>query len=115
MAAHPEVYDLIEEGVKKVNAELAEDPKMAASQVKRFLVLHKALDADDGELTRTRKVKRGFVAERYEILIDALYGGDKNCHIETEVTFEDGRKGAISGDLEIRDVETIALEYKKAS
>jgi long-chain acyl-CoA synthetase len=115
LAAHPEVYDLIEEGVKKVNAELAEDPKMAASQVKRFLVLHKALDADDGELTRTRKVKRGFVAERYGILIDALYGGDKNCHIETEVTFEDGRKGAISGDLEIRDVETIVLEYKKAS
>ena len=115
LAAHPEVYDLIEEGVKKVNAELAEDPKMAASQVKRFLVLHKALDADDGELTRTRKVKRGFVAERYGILVDALYGGDKNCHIETEVTFEDGRKGAISGDLEIRDVETIALEYKKAS
>ncbi len=115
LAARPEVYALIEDSVRKVNSELAEDPRMAASQVRRFLVLHKALDADDGELTRTRKVRRGFVAERYGVLVDALYGGKKNCYVETEVTFEDGRKGAISGDLEIRDVEIAPIEYKKAS
>jgi len=115
LAARPEVYALIEDSVRKVNSELAEDPRMAASQVRRFLVLHKVLDADDGELTRTRKVRRGFVAEKYGVLVDALYGGKKNCYVETEVTFEDGRKGAISGDLEIRDVEIAPVEYKKAS
>ncbi len=115
LAARSEVYALIEDSVRKVNSELAEDPRMAASQVRRFLVLHKVLDADDGELTRTRKVRRGFVAEKYGVLVDALYGGKKNCYVETEVTFEDGRKGAISGDLEIRDVEIAPVEYKKAS
>ncbi|MFC1681287.1 long-chain fatty acid--CoA ligase, partial [Pseudomonadota bacterium] len=83
--------------------------------IRRFLILHKALEADDGELTRTAKVRRRFVGEKYNVLVDALFGGGKNCYIETEVTFEDGRKGSISGDLKIRDVETETAEYKQAS
>ena len=70
---------------------------MAASQIRRFLILHKELDADDGELTRTQKVRRSFIAERYGPLIDALYNGSERCHIKTEVTFEDGRKGVDRG------------------
>ena len=70
---------------------------MAGAQIRRFLILHKELDADDGELTRTQKVRRGFIAERYAPLIKALYDGSKEADISTEVTFEDGRKGAICG------------------
>ena len=85
---------------------LAEDPILSGCQVTRFLVLHKQLDADDGELTRTLKVRRNIIAERYAALIDALYGGAGNVLAEVEVTYEDGRKGKISGDLEIRDLKT---------
>ena len=77
---------------------------MAGAQIKRFLILHKELDADDGELTRTQKVRRSFIAERYGPLIDALYDGSTSKHVRTEVTFEDGRKGIISGNLEIRQI-----------
>ena len=77
---------------------------MAGAQIRRFLILHKALDADDGELTRTNKVRRGFIGERYKALVDALYGTAKSAHIKVDVTFEDGRKGAIEGDVEIRDL-----------
>jgi long-chain acyl-CoA synthetase len=77
---------------------------MAGAQIRRFLILHKALDADDGELTRTNKVRRGFIGERYKPLVDALYGTAKTAHIKVDVTFEDGRKGAIEGDVEIRDL-----------
>ena len=104
LAARKEVYDLLQDCVEKVNHDLAQDPQLASSQIQRFLSLHKELDADDGELTRTRKVRRGFMADRYEKLINALYSNDKHCEIETEVTFEDGRKGSIRADLEIRDV-----------
>lgn len=115
LAARPEVYQLIEDSVKKINNELATDPNLAASQIHRFLVLHKELDADDGELTRTRKVRRGFIAEKYELLVDALYSDKKSCYIETQVTFEDGRTGSISGDLEIRDLDVEYADLKKAS
>ena len=84
---------------------------MAGSQIRRFLVLHKELDADDGELTRTQKVRRSFIAERYAPLITALYDGSKEKHIETEVVFEDGRKGKISADVEIRDMEEHAPTF----
>ena len=104
LAARKEVYDLLQDCVAKVNHDLAQDSQLASSQIQRFLSLHKELDADDGELTRTRKVRRGFMADRYEKLINALYSNDKHCEIETEVTFEDGRKGSIRADLEIRDV-----------
>ncbi len=103
LASRGEVYDLVRECVEKVNADLAQEPEVANSQIQRFLILHKELDADDGELTRTRKVRRGFVAEKYAPLIDALYGGKNQCHIESQVRFEDGRTGMISADLRIMD------------
>ncbi|MTI09508.1 AMP-dependent synthetase/ligase [Curvivirga aplysinae] len=106
LAAHPEVYKIMKEHVEAVNRSLATEERVAGSQIKRFLVLHKALDADDGELTRTSKVRRKFVAERYEPLIDALYSDKTSCHIETEVTYEDGRKGSISADVQIMDADT---------
>jgi long-chain acyl-CoA synthetase len=106
LACKPEVYDLLTDCVDKVNADLANDPHLSGSQIKRFLILHKELDADDGELTRTRKVRRGFIAERYETLVTALYSGQTHCAIEAQVTFEDGRKGTIKADLAIRDAKT---------
>jgi len=104
LAAKPEVYGLIRECVEKVNSELATEPGLAPSQIKRFLILHKELDPDDDELTRTRKVRRGFVAEKYDVLIDAFYAGRDVQHIETVVKFEDGRSGVVAADLRIEDV-----------
>jgi long-chain acyl-CoA synthetase len=106
LAGHPLVYDMIEKHVAEVNRSLAADKMMAGIQIKRFLILHKELDADDGELTRTQKVRRGFIAERYATLIKALYDGSKEADISTEVTFEDGRKGVISARVKIRDMQT---------
>ncbi|MFN8759237.1 MAG: AMP-binding protein [Tagaea sp.] len=108
LAAKPEVYDLIAACVEKVNRDLAEDPNVAGSQVRRFLILHKELDADDGELTRTRKVRRNFIADRYGPLVDALYSGAERGHISTVVTFEDGRTGRIEADLAIREAPRFA-------
>ncbi len=106
LAGKAEVYELIKECVEKVNADLAEDSMLAGSQVSRFLVLHKELDADDGELTRTNKVRRGFIAEKYQPLIDGLYGGKMEQFIETVVKFEDGRSGSVSATLKISDAKT---------
>jgi len=105
LASQAAVYDLIKECVDKVNRDISEDRQLANSQIRRFLILHKELDADDGELTRTRKVRRGFVGERYDKLVEALYSGQDQCHIETEVTFEDGRRGKLSADVRIVDAE----------
>ena len=102
LAGKPEVVELIRECVQKVNADLAADAMLAGSQISRFLILHKELDADDGELTRTRKVRRGFIGERYQVLLDALYGGKTEQFIETQVKFEDGRTGMCLGDAEDR-------------
>ena len=118
LAALPQVYDIIKGHVEQVNRDLAHDPQLAASQIKRFLILHKELDADDGELTRTRKVRRRIIAERYGSLIDALYSDVDQVHIEIEVTFEDGRKGKLAGDLKIVEAATSvpdAAPLKKAS
>jgi len=104
LAARPEVYDLIEGEIEQVNRDLAGDPRMSGAQIRRFLILHKALEADDGELTRTNKVRRGFIGERYKPLVDALYDGSASAHIKVDVTFEDGRKGTIEGDVAVRDV-----------
>lgn len=104
LAARPEVYGLLAEQVAQVNRDLAQDPRMAGAQIRRFLILPKLLDADDGELTRTRKVRRGFVGERYATLIAALYDGRATIHIRTEVTFEDGRKGMVEGNVAIHDM-----------
>jgi long-chain acyl-CoA synthetase len=106
LAGHSQVYDMIAEHVAEVNRSLAQDKKTAGAQIKRFLILHKELDADDGELTRTQKVRRGFIAERYAPLVKALYDGSKEADIATEVTFEDGRKGTISARVKIRDMPT---------
>jgi long-chain acyl-CoA synthetase len=106
LAQKPEIYDLIQQCVEQVNAELAADSMVADSQVRRFLVLHKELDPDDDELTRTRKVRRGFIAQKYAPLIDALYSSAQQCHVETEVRFEDGRRGTIAADVRIRDART---------
>jgi long-chain acyl-CoA synthetase len=108
LAQKSEVYQLIKECVEKVNADLSVDTLLAGSQVSRFLVLHKELDADDGELTRTNKVRRGFIAERYNGLIDALYSGKTSQFIETQVKFEDGRTGKVSATLRIEDAKTFA-------
>ena len=108
LAQKPEVYQLIKECVEKVNADLSVDTLLAGSQASRFLVLHKELDADDGELTRTNKVRRGFIAEKYDVLIDALYGGKTSQFIETVVKFEDGRTGSVSATLRIDDAKTFA-------
>jgi long-chain acyl-CoA synthetase len=103
-----EVYQLIKECVDKVNQDLSQDSRLANSQIHRFLILHKELDADDGELTRTRKVRRNFVGERYDTLVDALYSDKTACHIETEVVFEDGRSGSLSADVRICDAQVFA-------
>jgi long-chain acyl-CoA synthetase len=108
LAQKPEVYQLIKECVEKVNADLAADEMLAGSQISRFLILHKELDADDGELTRTNKVRRGFIAEKYEVLADALYSGKTEQFIETQVKFEDGRTGSVSATLKIVDTRTFA-------
>ncbi|MDX9995357.1 MAG: AMP-binding protein [Rhodocyclaceae bacterium] len=115
LACKPEVYQLIQECVEQVNAELAADAMVADTQIHRFLVLHKELDPDDDELTRTRKVRRGFIAEKYAVLIDALYGGKASQFIETEVKFEDGRKGKVAADLVIRDVKTFPVTQGRAA
>ncbi len=108
LAQKPEVYQLIKECVEKVNVDLSVDTLLAGSQISRFLVLHKELDADDGELTRTNKVRRGFIADKYQPLVDALYGGKTLQFIETVVKFEDGRSGSVSATLRIDDAKTFA-------
>ena len=107
LAGQEPVYDLIQECVEKVNRDLAGEPRLAESQIKRFLILHKELDADDGELTRTRKVRRRVVAEKYGALIDALYSDTDHCPVEAKVTFEDGRTGMIKADLRIREARRV--------
>lgn len=104
LAGHPLVYDMVEEHIQQVNRDLAAEPRVAGACIKRFLVLHKELDADDGELTRTQKVRRKFINERYEPLIEALYSDKTSQFVSTTVVFEDGRKGTIEADVVIREV-----------
>jgi long-chain acyl-CoA synthetase len=108
LAAHRQVYQMIQDNIEETNRSLADDPMLSGCQISRFLVLHKELDADDGELTRTRKIRRNIIAERYSALIDALYGGADTVFAEVDVTYEDGRMGKISGNLVIRDVKTFS-------
>ncbi|MFQ5953628.1 MAG: AMP-binding protein [Kiloniellales bacterium] len=117
LAARPEVYDEIARHIARVNRDLADDSQLASSQIRRFLVLHKELDADDGELTRTRKVRRRIIGDKYGPLIDTLYSDADHAYVETEVTFEDGRKGTLSADLRIMEAATVpvAEPLRKAS
>ena len=110
LAGHPQVYKMIKEHIEQVNRDLAKEPVMAGSQIHRFLVLHKELDADDGELTRTQKVRRRFVAERYEELIEALYSDKSEQFTRTEVVFEDGRKGTIEATVRLDDAATAPVQ-----
>ena len=106
LAQKPEVYDLVDEAVQRVNKSLSEDEKLKNAQIKRFLLLHKELDPDDGEITRTRKVRRKFVAEKYDNLIDALFTGKEAVTVDATFTYEDGRTTTMKADLKIRDAET---------
>jgi long-chain acyl-CoA synthetase len=116
LAAQTAVCDLIRECVEKVNRDLAGDAALGDSQIRRFLVLHKELDADDGELTRTRKVRRSHIAEKYAPLVDALYSGKPSCFVETQMRFEDGRVGTVSADLRILEAKAYGgAETRKAA
>jgi long-chain acyl-CoA synthetase len=114
LAAKAETYQLIMSCVEKVNSDLASEDLMAGTQIHRFLVLHKELDPDDDELTRTRKVRRSFISQKYAVLIDALYSGKRSQFIETQVKFEDGRQGMVSADLHISDVKTFSAHKQAA-
>ncbi len=114
LAAKPEVIELIRESVEKVNADLAADPKLANAQIRRFIVLHKELDADDDELTRTRKVRRRFIQDKYGVLVEAMYSGRNEQFIETMVKFEDGRTGKIAATVKVRDAKTYTPMQKAA-
>jgi long-chain acyl-CoA synthetase len=115
LAAKPAVLELVRECVEKVNADLAQDERLAGSQISRFIVLHKELDADDGELTRTRKVRRGYIGDKYQVLVDAMYGGKSEQFIETPVKFEDGRTGKVSATLKIVDARTFPAVTRRAA
>jgi long-chain acyl-CoA synthetase len=110
LAANRLVYEMIRAHAEEVNRSLAKEPSLAGAQIRRFLILHKELDADDGELTRTLKVRRGFIAERYAPLVTALYDGSADQHIATAVTFEDGRKGVIEATVRIVDLPAYAAD-----
>jgi long-chain acyl-CoA synthetase len=109
LAGHPDVYKMVEKRVDELNLSLSKEPRVAASQIKRFLILHKELDADDGELTRTQKVRRSFIADRYGPFLKSLYDGSDRAKIRTEVTFEDGRKGMLEGDVRVVELKLHAM------
>ena len=114
LAQKPEVYELMKDCLQQVNADLSRDDKLSGSQIHRFLVLHKELDADDGELTRTNKVRRGFIGDKYGVLLEALYQGRTEQHIETQVRFEDGRTGVVSATLQIADCKVFSPMHAAA-
>ena len=116
LASQSAVLDLVRECVEKANRDLAQDSTLANPQIQRFLVLHKELEADDGELTRTRKVRRRHIADKYAVLIDALYSDKTSCYVETQMRFEDGRSGTVSADLQIVEAKTFgAAAARKAA
>jgi long-chain acyl-CoA synthetase len=113
LAANPRVYDMIAQHIDEVNRSLAEEEIMAGAQIRRVLILHKELDADDGELTRTQKLRRGHIIDRYAPLVEAFYNGSATAQISTEVTFEDGHKGVIAARLAIRDMQPYPAQAAK--
>jgi long-chain acyl-CoA synthetase len=106
LSQRPEIAELIRQEVERVNASLLEDKVLRGAQIRKFLVLHKELDPDDEEITRTRKVRRGYVAQKYAALIDALYGHHDRVQVDARVTYEDGRVGSVRADVRICDVGT---------
>ncbi|WP_375688234.1 AMP-binding protein [Pseudooceanicola sp. LIPI14-2-Ac024] len=113
LARHPKVMEMVQHHVEEVNESLAEDEMLSGCQVHRFVILHKELDADDGEITRTRKVRRRTVEEKYHDIITALYDGSPSISTRTEVTYEDGRKGHIAATLEVRNAKTVPVRAPK--
>ncbi len=105
LAQRTEVYDLIRQEVTRVNKSLLDEVALQGAQIRRFLLLHKELDADDQEITRTRKVRRGFVAQKYAALIAALYSADEYVKVEAQVTYEDGRTGTIRAEIRLSEAE----------
>ena len=114
LAGHKNVYEMIKDHVNETNESLADDDMLSGCQIHRFVILHKELDADDGELTRTRKVRRRVIEDKFHNLINALYDGSSEVYTETEVTYEDGAKGAISATLAIADVKPVVQKGKAA-
>ncbi|MBY6115117.1 AMP-binding protein [Mameliella alba] len=112
LAGHPQVLDTVQKHVEEVNESVAQDEMLSGCQIHRFIILHKELDADDGEMTRTRKVRRKVIAEKFEDLVTALYDGSDSVYTETEVTYEDGRKGKIKATLNVRDAKVVPVKPK---
>jgi long-chain acyl-CoA synthetase len=104
LSQKPEIYDLVRAEVERVNRGLLEDEVLKGAQIRKFLILHKELDPDDEEITRTRKVRRGYISQKYAPLIEALYGEDDHVEVEARVTYEDGRTGLVRADVRIQDV-----------
>ncbi|MCY4462592.1 MAG: AMP-binding protein [Albidovulum sp.] len=115
LAQHPQVYDMILANVERVNESLSSDEQLAGCAIRRFVILHKELDADDGELTRTRKVRRNAIEDKYSEIVDAFYGGKSEVYLESEVTYEDGRKGSIAATLRICDVRAPGAHLEMAA
>ncbi len=113
LAGHPRVLDTIKAHVEEVNRSVAEDPMLSGCQIHRFLVLHKELDADDGEMTRTRKVRRNVIEDKFSDLLTALYDGSASISTETEVTYEDGRKGSIKATLQLIDAAVSEPQHRR--
>ncbi len=109
LSRKPEVAALIGEEIAKANASLPD-----VQQVKRFLLLNKELEADDAEMTRTRKVRRRFVAEKYAKVIEGFYGGATSVQVTMEITFEDGRKSSLTSEIAIHDLGSIEPVRKAA-
>jgi long-chain acyl-CoA synthetase len=108
-----EVYDLIHQEVDRVNRSLVEDEVLRGAQIRKFLILHKELDPDDEEITRTRKVRRGYIAQKYATLIDALYGDGNHVQVEAKVTYEDGRVGTVRADVRIREAAVAGGQMRR--
>jgi long-chain acyl-CoA synthetase len=108
LSQKPEVYELVRQEINRVNRSLLEEPQLRGAQIRRFLMLHKELDPDDQEITRTRKVRRGFIAQKYAALVEALYSERDHVAVEAKVTYEDGRTGTVRADVRIRDAEVFA-------
>jgi long-chain acyl-CoA synthetase len=113
LAGHPGVVRQIQEHIGEVNVSLASDKMLSGCQIKRFLILHKELDADDGEMTRTRKVRRRIIEAKYADLIEGLYSETDEIKTETEVTYEDGNKGTVSAILKLSDAEVVNQENSR--
>jgi long-chain acyl-CoA synthetase len=108
MAQNPQVYDMIYNEIIRVNKSLAEDEQLKGAQINKYLILHKELDPDDEEITRTRKIRRSFIAEKYADLIDALYSDQDSIEVKAKITYEDGRTTMINANLKIREVEVVS-------